>query len=99
MATYLELMAIRDDGEFQQRVAVACYFAANAIRTEGEATPYHAERLVWAKKVFEGRADIGLMIWVVLVNNASFTSAEILAADDATLQTAVNNAVNLFAVG
>ena len=99
MATYLELMTIRDDGDFQKRVSVACYVAANTIRSESAATQFHAERMVWAKRVFEGGGSIGLMVWIVLVNNAQYTQAQILASTDAVLQTAVDNAVNLFAVG
>jgi len=99
MATYLELMTLRDDADIQKRVSVACYVAANAIRTESVSIPLHAERLVWAKRVFEGSVNVGLMIWVVLVNNAQYTTAQIQASTDAALQTAVDNAVNLFAVG
>ena len=37
------------------------------------------------------------MVWAVLAQNRTFTAAQITGADDATVQTAVNAAVNLLA--
>lgn len=101
MATYIELVELSTDVTLLQRVRVACYIAAHNIRSEAESTPFHAERLAWAKKVFErmNAEDLNRLIWSVLVANAAVPKASILAASDSAVQTAVDGAVNLFAVG
>ena len=100
MATYLELFAIRNNGELRNRVAVACVIAAEAIRVEQDSVPNHANRLVWSKAVFANPLrEAERMLWAVLAQNAGATQAAILGATDAAVLTAVNTAVNVFATG
>ena len=100
MATYAELLTIADtNSAFKQRVLVACVVACDVIRAEPDATPLHAARLAWARATLQSpSAAAGQMVWAVLAQNRAFTSAQITGADDATVQTAVNAAVNLLAV-
>lgn len=100
MATYLELIGLTSDVDFTKRVQVAVFIAADKIWAESDTTPFHAERLVWAKKVLTGSAGTGmsLIMWVVLAQNRQYTTAQILGATDDAIQTAVDGVVNLFAV-
>jgi hypothetical protein len=98
MATYLELFSLADQGgALMQRIAVACVIQANTIRTE---TPpaNSAQRLAWARKVLINPRDMAQqMLWAALAQNAASSVTQINAATDATLQTAVANAVDLVA--
>lgn len=98
MATYLQLYSLADQGgDLFQRVAVACVVQANAIRTE---TPpaNSAQRLAWARKVLiDPHSAASQMLWVALAQNVGLTLAQIQAVTDASLQTAVANAVDLVA--
>lgn len=73
MATYAELLQAADDTGLQNKIKVACFVAAETVRTEANNVPNHTERLKWAQQVFAG-------------------------ASDAAVQTAVDAAVNVFAV-
>lgn len=98
MATYLELLGAQGNDTLRQKVMVACFVAAEAIRTEAGGTVNHANRLIWAKSVFIDPERAGnSMVWAVLAQNQSQTLANILAASDAAVQTAVNAAVDVFA--
>lgn len=99
MATYLELEGLRTDDALFTRVRVATWIAAETVRTEPGGIPNHTERLVWAKDVFE-RPDIRAhqMFFAVLAANKDNTQAQIEGATDAAIQTAVDAAVDLFAV-
>lgn len=99
MATYAELYTeATTNTALQNRVAVACVVAAEAIRTEAGTVSYHDGRLRWAARVLVSpQTEAARMLWAVLAANAGLTVAQIQAATDAALQTAVNNAVNLFA--
>ena len=99
MATYAELEELRGDSALFERVRVATWVAAETVRTEAPATANHIERLVWAKDVFE-RPDIRAkqMFFAVLAANKAITKTAIEGAADAALQTAVDAAVDLFAV-
>lgn len=100
MATYAEIYSLRSNDALRTRVGVACMVAAEAIRTEDGGTANHANRLKWAKRVFEQPEDESVrMLWAVLIQNISATVAQITSATDGTIQTAVNNAVNVFADG
>ena len=99
MATYTELYDLMNESALRNRVAVACLVAAEAVRNEAAATANHDNRLAWAKATFTDPQATGeRMLPAILAQNASLTRAQILAADDTALQTAVNNAVNVFAV-
>lgn len=97
MATYAELLTASEDTELINKINVAVIIAAETVRTEDIATANHAERMAWAKAVFENPRHEGQrMIWAVLAQNKTATLAAILAATDEAVQTAVDAAVNVF---
>lgn len=100
MATYAELLTINNTSDtLKQKVLVACIVACDAIRAESDQTVNHAARLSWARETLQNPSAMAArMLWAVLAQNRAFTVAQITGADDATVQTAVNNAVNLLAV-
>lgn len=100
MATYNELFDLRVNSELRNRIVVACVVAAELIRGEVASTPNNANRLIWARSVFRDSENVAVpMLMAVLAQNRTATVAQITGASDATLQTAVNNAVNVFATG
>jgi hypothetical protein len=99
MATYAELYGLQADTGISQRIVIATIIAAEAARAENVLTYNHEKRMQWARSVFanpefEGRR----MMWAVFAQHKDLTLAQITAATDAAIQTAVNTAVNLFAV-
>jgi hypothetical protein len=99
MATYAELFNLRSDSALRNKIAVACCVASEAIRVEDSGTANHAGRLTWARGVFaDPNRESERMLMAVLAQNRTFTVAEITGAADADIQTAVNNAVNVFVV-
>lgn len=100
MATYAELYDLRSNSALRNKIAVACVIAAEAIRTEDGGTANHANRLLWAKGAFANPDfEAGRIMTAVLAQNASATVAQITSATDATILTAVQNAINVFATG
>lgn len=100
MATYDEILIAHADTGLLNKVRVATVVAATDIMLEADTTANHANRIIWAKTVFADPALAGArMMWPVLAQNKAFTLAQITGADDATVQTAVNSAVNVFAQG
>ena len=100
MATYAELLTIANTNDaFKQKVQVACVVACDVIRAEDAGIPNHAARMSWARQTLQNPSAAAVqMVWAVLAQNRTFTVAQITGADDATVQTAVNSAVNLLAV-
>lgn len=99
MATYTELLQAAENPAITSKVRVACIIAAETVRTEGTGVANHALRLTWAKAVFANpETEAKRMLWAVLAQNRSNTLAAILAATDAQVQTAVDAAVDVFAV-
>lgn len=101
MATYAELLTIAStsSGEaLRNRIRVGVVVAADVIRAEAPGTANHANRLIWARQALNNPdAEAQRMLWAVLAQNRAFTVAQITGADDATVQTAVNAAVDLLA--
>lgn len=99
MATYAELLNLANTNDaFKQKVKVACIVACDVIRAESDATPNHAARTVWARSTLQSPdAAAAQMVLAVLAQNRAYTAAQITGADDATVQTAVNAAVDLLA--
>lgn len=100
MATYAELLdiAVTNDA-FRRKVKVACVVACDVIRAESDQTANHAARVNWARATLQNSdGAASQMVLAVLAQNRAFTPAQITGADDATVQTAVNAAVNLLAV-
>lgn len=97
MATYLEIFALRNDSNLQDKVAVAVVKKAQLLLDAASPT---ASQVTWSLAAIENpksKAD-GLLNYVLAKNSAA-TSAQILAVDDATLQTAINAAVDKIIAG
>jgi len=100
MATYAELRGLFNNTELQNKIEVACIVAAETIRGEDPGTTNHTNRLVWAKQTFNAPRNMSeKMLMAVLAANKDLTTAAILAATDAAIQTNVNAAVDVFADG
>lgn len=100
MATLTEIASLLNDPVLADKTKAACLVAAQAVQVESAGTTNHANRIKWAKKVFADPATAGTqMLRAVLAANAGATLAQINAAADATIQTAVNAAVDTFADG
>lgn len=100
MATYAELLIASENETLRNKVRVACVVAAEVVRTELVSVTNHANRLGWAKSVFESPESVTQrMLWAVLAQNAGASLAAITGASDSTVQTAVNAAVDVFATG
>lgn len=98
MALYLELFALKNNSDLQDRMTVAVVVAAEAIRVDSSPPTNQAQRLVWAANAMAGPVAEGKrMLWALLAANKDATTSAILAADDATLQAKVDAAVDLFA--
>lgn len=99
MATYAEILTAAADQPLADKIKVACFVAAEKVRVESAATANHVDRLRWAQRVFlNPAAEEQRMLWAVLAQNRAFTLAQITGATDAAVQTAVDDAVNVFAI-
>lgn len=100
MATYAELLTASNNETLINKIRVAVVIAAEIVRTELDTVPNHVNRLIWAKQVFiTPDREAQRMVWAVLAQNRAATLAQIVGADDATVQGAVNAAVDVFATG
>lgn len=100
MATYAELLTAAGNDPLNQKMKVAVVIAAEKIRTELTSVTNHTNRMLWAKQAYADPAREALrMMWAVLAQNKAATYAQIIGADDATVQTAVDAAVDVFATG
>ncbi len=97
MATYAELLTATENSVLRNRVRVAIWVAAETIRTEPTGTTNHTARMAWAKRAFENPdAQLEGVLRSILTQNRAQTLAAIIAADDASVQTAVTSAVDVF---
>lgn len=100
MATYAELFDLQANDGLRNKIAVACVIAAGNIRMEDAGVANHTNRLIWAAAVFaDPMREATRMMWAVLAQNAAATVAQITGAADATIQSAVNAAIDVFATG
>lgn len=100
MATYTELFALKNHSDLQDKVAVACIIAAETIQDEDVGVPNHDNRMIWAKAAFDNPIGTAKgMLWALLAANKAQAVGAITGAADATIQTAVDAAVNVFADG
>ena len=98
MATYAELLQASESATLNNKVRVACIIAAETVRTELATVTGHDKRLAWAKSVFSNpEAEARRMLWAVLAQNKAATLAAITGASDASVQSAVDAAVDVFA--
>lgn len=99
MATYTELYALGDDLIHRERISVAIAIAANVIISELDTVLNHAERVKWAAAAVNSPAkEAERFIPIVLAQNSSATTAQIMDATDSVIQANVDSAVDLFAV-
>jgi primosomal replication protein N len=105
MATYSDLFDIfsgtnPDANALLNKIAIAVIVAAETVRNESPATVNHANRLAWAKKANqEPQARAREMFSAILGQNQAATVSQIVNASDATIQTAVENVIDIFADG
>jgi len=100
MATYKQISDIANNNILLDQMSVAVAIHADVIRQEAGSVANHANRLIWAKATFSDPvAMASKMQWAVLAQNASATDAQIRAATDATILTAIAAAVDIFATG
>jgi len=100
MATYMELKALFNHSDLQDKVQVACIVAAETIRSEDPGTSNHTNRLLWAKAAFEDpRSTQNEMLMALLAANKDASVASITGATDSAIQTKVDDAVDVFADG
>jgi len=99
MATYVELVGLAGSADvLRQQIKMAIAKSALAITNEAAGTTNHAARLAWAKSALGNLdAEVARVTWYVLAANSAATVGQITAASDATVQSAVDQAVNLFA--
>lgn len=98
MATYDELLTASQNEVFLRKIRVACVIAAETARTELNTVPNHVNRLAWAKAVFTNpEATARQMVWAVLAQNKGAAIGAITGASDATVQNAVDSAIDVFA--
>lgn len=99
MATYSELYDLRENAALLEKIEVACWIEADAIRTEAPATTNHAERLAWAARVYDDpKNEAYRMLPQLLAQNKAASVAAITSASDVVVQFNVSKSVNLFAV-
>lgn len=97
MATLAELQGLFSDAALLPKVQAACVIAAELIRTEQATTADHTARVQWAKLALANpSAEAVWILKAVLAMNSGLTVAQIQGASDASLQTAVNNAILAF---
>jgi hypothetical protein len=100
MATYAELLSASINPGLRDKIRVAVVIAAEVARTELATTTNHVNRLLWSKAAYANpEREAERMIWAVLAQNQAVTLANILAATDAAVQTAVSAAIDVFANG
>lgn len=103
MATYAELLTIARTeigAPLRDKILVSVIVACDIIRLEAPATANHANRLIWTQNALRSPGvEAERLLWAVLAQNRAFPLAQITGADDTTVQTAVNAAIDLIAQG
>lgn len=90
MATYTELRQQFSNDTLRNRVTVACVIAANSALANAPT----AAQQKFAEAVFSNPDAMGgKVLMAVLATNAASTLAQINAATDAQIQTAVNTVI------
>jgi len=96
MATYQELYDLTTNVPLLNKVATGVAILAEDIRAEATSVTNHDLRLAWAKRaLFNVDGTARSLMWVILAMNKAATVTQIDTASDASIQTAVNAAVEL----
>jgi len=99
MATLNELRQLFSNSDLRNRIESACIKAAYEVLTEDATTENHAQRQKWAVQAFsDPRGTAKKMLMVALAANAGADVAGITGASDGEIETAVSNAIELFAL-
>lgn len=97
MATYAEIFDIRSNSNFRNKIAVAIVVKATALLNL--ATP-SSNQVSWANSALDSSlATADKLMNYVLAENKSATTGQIVGADDATIQTNVDAAVDKLIAG
>ena len=97
MASYTDLFGLRSDSVLINRIAVAVTIKAQ-VYVDG-ATPT-ADELTWASRVLNTpRPEAEKLLHYLVAKNNTATIAQITGSSDATLQTAVDGAVDALVSG
>jgi len=100
MATNLELRQLFQHGDLRNRIEPGCIIAATAVLNEAPGTENHSNRVIWALAVFENPSMMAARMHMALLGKfKDSTTAQIMGVADATLNTAIADLVNAFAVG
>lgn len=92
MASYSDLYAVTSDQGLLDRIAVAVAVAAHSINSESPATPYHDRRKRWARSaLMSPRAFAEAAVWAIVAEYNDLTAAQIVAATDAQILSAVES--------
>ena len=98
MATLIELDGLLGSPTLLARLKGAVLVAADTVRQESAATVNHANRATWAAGVFRDPAAAAqLMLPAVLAANNAASVAQIGAATDSAIVTAVLGAIDIVA--
>jgi hypothetical protein len=101
MALYKDLVANAQaaaSDTLRQQIKMAIAASAFTITNEAATVPNHVIRLAWAKAALGNLdSEVDRVLWYVLAANASASINAINGASDATVQSNVDAAVNLFA--
>jgi hypothetical protein len=91
MATYQELRALVGDSDLIEKIEIALAIKADTIRALGAGASANAKQWVTDLNAESEAKDI---IWMVLAANKGAAVGAITGASDATIQTAVDAAVD-----
>ncbi len=96
--TLAEMQGLFADATLLPKIQAAIVIAADGIRTEATSTANHAARVMWARSALADATTVtaAIILRGVLAQNAGATTGQVTGATDATIQTAVNAAINLF---
>lgn len=98
MASYLELHNLASDPDLRNKVQTAVMVAAEGIGAN--AATETVERKAWAQQAVRNPQQFAqIALRLALAKNKALTVAQISAAADASLQTAVDEMVDLMAAG
>lgn len=92
MADYLTIAALRSNGSFRDRTAVAVIKYAGYVSAEDPATQFHEFRLQWARKALYATDEmVTRMLGFILADAQVQTDLETIS--DANLQAVVETAI------
>lgn len=101
MATLAETWTVLTDPALKEKATSAALAAAQAVLFESDQTANHANRVKWAKSVFENPVGTGNAVVNAVVARwaGEKTLAELNALSDQDIKDAVSAALNTFADG